>query len=67
MDSAFRSSPHGPRGSGQREEAGVRGVHAALQGKLGQDVELRRSASGKDWARLSGGVGEGDDRQGGEE
>jgi single-stranded DNA-binding protein len=31
----------------------------ALQGRLGADVELRRSASG--WCRLSVGVGEGDD------
>jgi single-stranded DNA-binding protein len=38
----------------------VRGIHAALEGGLGQDVELRRSESGKDWARLSVGVGEGD-------
>ncbi|MGI8425195.1 MAG: single-stranded DNA-binding protein [Actinomycetota bacterium] len=38
----------------------MRGIHAALEGRLGQDVELRRSESGKDWARLSVGVGEGD-------
>lgn len=39
----------------------MRGIHCALQGRLGADVELRRSQSGKDWARLSVGVGEGDD------
>jgi len=38
----------------------VRGIHAALEGRLGAAVELRRSPSGKDWARLSVGVGEGD-------
>ncbi len=38
----------------------MKGIHCALQGRLGQDVKLRRSASGKDWARLSVGVGEGD-------
>ena len=38
----------------------MRGIHAALEGRLGQDVELRRSESGKDWARLSVGVGVGD-------
>jgi single-stranded DNA-binding protein len=31
----------------------MNGIHCALQGRLGQDVELRRSASGKDWCRLS--------------
>ena len=25
----------------------MRGIHAALEGRLGQDVELRRSESGK--------------------
>jgi hypothetical protein len=29
--------------------------------RLGQDVELRRSENGKDWVRLSVGVGEGDE------
>ena len=38
----------------------MRGIHCALEGRLGADVELRRSPSGKDWARLSVGVGEGD-------
>lgn len=38
----------------------MRSIHAALEGRLGQDVELRRSESGKDWARLSVGVVEGD-------
>jgi single-strand DNA-binding protein len=42
-------------------EARMKGIHCALQGRLGQDVELRRSASGKDWCRLSVGVGEGDE------
>jgi hypothetical protein len=36
-------------------------IHCALEGRLGQDVELRRSQSGKDWCRLSVGVGEGDE------
>ncbi|MGH8572596.1 MAG: single-stranded DNA-binding protein, partial [Gammaproteobacteria bacterium] len=39
----------------------VKGIHCALQGRLGQDVELRRSERGKDWCRLSVGVGEGDE------
>jgi single-strand DNA-binding protein len=39
----------------------MKGIHCALQGRLGQDVELRRSDSGKDWCRLSVGVGEGDE------
>jgi single-stranded DNA-binding protein len=39
----------------------MKGIHCALQGRLGADVELRRSQSGKDWARLSVGVGEGDE------
>jgi hypothetical protein len=38
-----------------------RGIHYALEGRLGAAVELRRSPSGKDWARLSVGVGEGDE------
>ena len=38
----------------------MKGIHCALQGRLGHDVELRRSESGMDWARLSVGVGEGD-------
>jgi hypothetical protein len=37
----------------------MRGIHCALEGRLGANVELRRSRSGKDWARLSVGVGEG--------
>jgi single-stranded DNA-binding protein len=37
----------------------VKGIHCALQGRLGKDVELRTSAAGKDWCRLSVGVGEG--------
>ena len=36
----------------------MKGIHCALQGRLGQDVELRTSAAGKDWCRLSVGVGE---------
>ena len=39
----------------------MKGIHCALQGRLGQDVELRTSAAGKDWCRLSVGVGEGDE------
>ena len=39
----------------------MKGIHCALQGRLGEDVELRNSAAGKDWCRLSVGVGEGDD------
>jgi single-stranded DNA-binding protein len=39
----------------------MKGIHSALQGRLGQDVELRKSSTGKDWARLSVGVGEGDE------
>jgi single stranded DNA-binding protein len=39
----------------------MKGIHCALQGRLGQDVELRRTATGKDWCRLSVGVGEGDE------
>ncbi|MDQ3776256.1 MAG: hypothetical protein M3461_18815 [Pseudomonadota bacterium] len=39
----------------------MKGIHCALQGRLGADVELRRSQSGKDWARLAVGVVEGDD------
>ena len=39
----------------------MKGIHCALQGRLGQDVGLRRSASGKDWCRLSVGIGEGDE------
>jgi hypothetical protein len=38
----------------------MKGIHCALQGRLGQGVELRTSAAGKDWCRLSVGVGEGD-------
>jgi hypothetical protein len=38
----------------------MKGIHCALQGRLGHDVELRRSESGMDWARLSVGVGERD-------
>jgi hypothetical protein len=38
----------------------MKGIHCALQGRLGADVELRQSASGKDRCRLSVGVGEGD-------
>ena len=38
----------------------MKGIHCALQGRLGQDVEPRRSASGKDWCRLSVGVSDGD-------
>lgn len=38
----------------------MKGIQCALQGRLGNDVELRRSASEKDWCRLSVGVGEGD-------
>jgi single-stranded DNA-binding protein len=38
----------------------MNGIHCALQGRLGQDIELRCSASGKDWCRLSVGV-EGDE------
>ena len=38
----------------------MRGIHCALEGRLGAAVELRRSPSGKDWARLSVGVSEGD-------
>jgi hypothetical protein len=41
-----------------RERGRMRGIHAALEGRLGQDVELPTSASGKDWTRLSVGVGE---------
>jgi hypothetical protein len=37
------------------------GIHCALQGRLGVDVEMRRSESGKDRARLSVGVGEVDE------
>jgi uncharacterized protein Veg len=32
-------------------EEDMRGIHCALEGHLGQDVELRPSESGKDWAR----------------
>jgi single-stranded DNA-binding protein len=39
----------------------MKGIHCALQGRLGQNLELRRSVNGKDWCRLSVGVGEGDD------
>jgi len=39
----------------------VQGIHAALQGRLGADAALRRSASGKGWARPSVGVGAGDE------
>jgi hypothetical protein len=39
----------------------MKGIHCARQGRLGQDVELRTSAAGKDWCRLSVGVGEDDD------
>jgi hypothetical protein len=39
----------------------MNGIHCALQGRLGQDVELRRAASGKDWCRLSVGVADGDE------
>jgi hypothetical protein len=39
----------------------MKGIHCALQGRLGPDVELRRSERGKDWCRLSVGVGEGDE------
>jgi hypothetical protein len=39
----------------------MKGIQCDLQGRLGQDVELRRSESDKDWARLSVGVGEGDE------
>lgn len=39
----------------------MKGIHCALQGRLGAAVELRRSASGKDWCRLSVGVGEGEE------
>jgi single-stranded DNA-binding protein len=39
----------------------MKGIHCALQGRLGQNAELRRSVNGKDWCRLSVGVGEGDD------
>ena len=35
-------------------------MKGVLQGRLGQNVELRTSAAGKDWCRLSVGVGEGD-------
>ena len=35
----------------------MKGIHAAIQGRLGADVDLRRSQSGKDWCRLSVGVG----------
>ena len=38
----------------------MKGIHCALQGRLGQDMELRTSAAGKDWCRLSVSVGEGD-------
>lgn len=38
----------------------MKNIHCALQGRLGADVALRRSPSGKDWARLSVAVGEGD-------
>jgi single stranded DNA-binding protein len=38
----------------------MRGITACFVGRLGQDVEMRRSASGKDWCRLSVGV-EGDE------
>jgi hypothetical protein len=38
----------------------MKDIQCALQGRLGADAELRRSASGKDWCRLSVGVGEGD-------
>ncbi|MDQ3776549.1 MAG: hypothetical protein M3461_20445 [Pseudomonadota bacterium] len=31
----------------------MKGIYCAPQGRLGQDVELRRSESGKDWRRLS--------------
>jgi single-stranded DNA-binding protein len=34
----------------------VKGTQCALQGRLGADLELRRSESGKDWCRLSVGV-----------
>jgi hypothetical protein len=37
----------------------MKGIHCALQGRLGQDVELRRSESGKDLCQLSVGVAEG--------
>jgi hypothetical protein len=39
----------------------MKGIHCALQGRLGSDVELRRSERGKDWAHLSVGVGEGEE------
>ena len=39
----------------------MKSIHCALQGRLCADMELRQSASGKDWARLSVGVGEGDE------
>jgi single-stranded DNA-binding protein len=39
----------------------MKGIHCALEGRLGQDVELRRTSTGKDWVRLSVGVGEGDE------
>ena len=38
----------------------MRGIHCALEGRLGAAVELRRSPGGKDWCRLSVGVDVGD-------
>jgi hypothetical protein len=45
--------------AGGRDQA-VRGILAALQGFLGQDVEMRRAANGRDWCRLPVAVREGD-------
>jgi len=38
-------------------------IEAAFIGRLAQDPELRTSAAGKPWARLSMAVGNGDDTQ----
>jgi single-stranded DNA-binding protein len=39
----------------------MKGIDCALQGRLGQVVEIRASAAGKDWCRLSVGVIEGNE------
>ena len=54
---AHRGPGHPPPGNrrghrgflGRRGFPRVKGMHCALQGRLGQDMELRTSAAGKDW------------------